>query len=698
MDSYADLEIGLHRRDADIYTIEMRFSAPDSDTDIRVSSNGPAVAEFDREQLLVHQLDPAAYGRALGESLFTAPEARDLFMQARAVADADDEPLRLRILIGQSAPELHGLRWETLRVGDDDSFLSTKENVLFSRYLSSTDWRPVRLRAKAALRALVVISNPTNLADNGLAVVDVAGELKRAKSGLGDEIEITELASGGSATIDNMISHLRSGYDILYFAGHGKLLKGNPFLWLENADGTFNRISATDFITRLQELRERPRLIVLASCESAGKGEEPATADDGALSALGPRLAEVGIPAVLAMQGNISMETVARFMPVFFAELTRDGIIDRAMAAARGAVRDRDDWWAPTLFMRMKSARIWYIPGFSDSRSELEQWKSLVRNIDRQKVTPILGPGLSESILGPRHTVALNWAKTYNFPMSPHDQEALPQVTQFIAVNHGEMFARDELIDYQRQEMVKWIQEHSEYATDSALSEELKAATKPKAPMSSLFSAVWKLRQLENPLDPYWVLAQTPFALYITTDPTDLLRDALTAAGRAPKVEFCRWNEYIEDLPSIYEDEPNYRPSEAEPLIYHLFGIVDEPESLVLTEDDYFEYLIGVTSNNDLIPEFVRRSLVDTALLFLGFRLDEWDFRVLFRSIMKREGRQRRGRYAHIGAQVNPEEGRILEPERAREYLESYFGNADINLFWGRVEDFIAELSQRIQK
>lgn len=695
MESYADLEIGLHRRDADMYSIEMRYSPADSDTDIRLACDGPAVAQFDREQLLQHQLDPLAYGRTLGDNLFAMQEARDLLQQARAAADTDDTPLRLRIFIGQSATELHSLRWETLRLGNEQAFLSTNENVLFSRYLSSTDWRPVRLRARSSLRALVVIANPANLEEYDLTHVDVPGELERAKVGLGDEIELTALANGDGATINNIISQLRTGFDILYLVGHGTIQKGNPYLWLENEDGTANHISATDFVTRLQELRERPRLIVLASCQSAGTGEDASTDDHGAMSALGPRLAEVGIPAVLAMQGNITMETVARFMPVFFEELTRDGVIDRAMAAARGAVRDRDDWWAPTLFMRMKSARIWYIPGFSDSRSELEQWKSLVRNIGRQKVTPILGPDLSESILGSRHQVARNWAETYGYPMSPHDQEALPQVTQFIAVNHGEMFARDELIDYQRTELVKWIQEHGENLNDHGLDDELEAAMKSDTDISSLFDTAWKLRQRENPLDPHWVLAQVPFSLYITTDSSGLLRDALTAAGREPKVEFCRWNQYIEDLPSIYDDDPDYRPSVDEPMIYQLFGTVDEPDSLVLTEDDYFAYLIGVTSNNDLIPEYVRRALVDTALLFLGFRLDEWDFRVLFSSIMQRQGRQRRGRYAHIGAQVNPEEGRILEPERAREYLESYFGNADINLYWGRVEDFIAELSQR---
>ena len=75
------------------------------------------------------------------------------------------------------------------------------------------------------------------------------------------------------------------------------------------------------------------------------------------------------------------------------------------------------------------------------------------------------------------------------------------------------------------------------------------------------------------------------------------------------------------------------------------------------------------------------------ALLFLGFRIDDWNFRVLFRSIMSQEGRSRRHKYAHIAGQILPEEGRFLEPERARSYLESYFQDADISIYWGSVED-----------
>ena len=91
----------------------------------------------------------------------------------------------------------------------------------------------------------------------------------------------------------------------------------------------------------------------------------------------------------------------------------------------------------------------------------------------------------------------------------------------------------------------------------------------------------------------------------------------------------------------------------------------------------------------------VRRALADTGLLFMGFQMDDWDFRVLFRSIMSQEGRGRRSGYVHVAAQINPEEGRILEPERARRYLERYFHHADISIYWGSTEDFVQEIQHR---
>jgi hypothetical protein len=114
-----------------------------------------------------------------------------------------------------------------------------------------------------------------------------------------------------------------------------------------------------------------------------------------------------------------------------------------------------------------------------------------------------------------------------------------------------------------------------------------------------------------------------------------------------------------------------------------------------LTEDDHFDYLIAVTGNKDLIPGVVRRALADTALLFLGFRMDDWNFRVLFRSIMSQQGSGRRKKYAHVAVQIDPEGGRIQDPEMARRYLERYFQGADISIYWGNAEEFVKELRAR---
>jgi len=64
---------------------------------------------------------------------------------------------------------------------------------------------------------------------------------------------------------------------------------------------------------------------------------------------------------------------------------------------------------------------------------------------------------------------------------------------------------------------------------------------------------------------------------------------------------------------SVFDRDRTYRPTEAKPLIYHLFGHHRRPRSLVLTEDDYFDFLIGVTRDKDLVPVGVRRAFADSS-------------------------------------------------------------------------------------
>lgn len=678
MPEAADLEIGLHRRDVTSYAVDLRFVHPQSDADVRLlrGSDLPLV-RFDYDHLRSRILNTVAYGQALTQSLFSDPELVAAFGQASAAAHTLDVPLRVRLFIGPSAPDLHALRWETLCLPGSTDPLLTNEHILFSRYLSSTDWRPVRLRPKRDLRALVFVANPTDIEAYQLSPVDVHGEVARAQESMGNDVATTVLAAHGDATLDTLIAHLRDGYDILYLVAHGVIKDGEPYLWLEDTHGTTAITTGRDLVRQMRDLRERPRLVVLASCQSAGSGDDRHSQDGGTLAALGPRLAELGIPAVLAMQDRVSMRTVATFLPVFFRELLRDGQIDRAMAAARGAVQARHDWWVPVLFLRLKNGCIWYVPGFGDERTGFERWPALLKNIHRGQCTPLLGTHLSE-LLGTQLEIAHRWSDTHTYPLEPYRSEHLSQVAQYLAVTQQPMFPRDDLLDQLRHEiLLRYGEKFPEDAHQGTLED--------------LLALVGHIRRT-NEADPYRLLADLPFPVYLTANFTNLLTEALRAAGKHPVVEICRWNEYIETLPSVYDTEPNYLPDVQRPLVYHLFGHLSEPDSLVVTEDDYFDYLIGFSANDDLVPAPVNEALADNGLLFLGFQPDDWDFRILFRSLAKLWVGRRRRRYINIAAQIAPDENRMQEPVRARRYLEAYFQEANIDIYWGTVEDFARDM------
>ena len=48
----------------------------------------------------------------------------------------------------------------------------------------------------------------------------------------------------------------------------------------------------------------------------------------------------------------------------------------------------------------------------------------------------------------------------------------------------------------------------------------------------------------------------------------------------------------------------------------------------------------------------------------------------------------------HVGVQLSPD-NQLIEPEAAQEYLESYFGNDQVNIFWGDTRHFLDEFRSR---
>jgi hypothetical protein len=678
MDEYADLELSLQR--AETYQVEFRFSQPHSDADISLLTQ----ASFDLSALADLSLLPNDYGTALTSGLFMDEKLRTAFAQARVSAQSLNLPLRFRIAIGASAPELHNLLWELLRNPADNASLATDENILFSRYLASQDWHPVRLKPKGELRALVMLANPSDLGSYKLAALDVQAELQRARTGLG-EIPLSTLpVENTPATLANLIAGLRDSaqpVEIFYLVCHGALVNGQPILFLEDDAGKTDKVAGNELVTRLKELQNRPSLVLLVSCQSAGN------ASNDALSALGPRLAEIGIPAILAMQSNLSMETSAIFLPVFFKELQRDGQIDRALSVARGAVRTRPDYWAPVLFMRLKSGRLWYTPGFGGPRGEFEKWPSLLRGIQSGRCTPILGPGITDALMGSLRELTQRWADDLQYPLAPHERESLPQVAQYRAVDQSRFTAEDEWLSHMRAAILERNHLPAEFLL-------------PDTSVEKLLEGAREQLVGKDEFEPYSLLARLPVKVYITSNTDELLETALRSANREPHTMVCPWREFsTETDPVMYIRDDDYDPTPEKPLVYHLFGLLSQPESLVLTEDDTFQFLIGITRHIKNIPDQVGRALADSALLFLGFQTDEWTFRVLLHTLLAKEGNTLLRRHAHIAAQIEPEEGRLLNPGRARRYLETYFAHGsdiEINIYWGSAREFLKELAGRL--
>lgn len=682
MSQTADLELSIHRQDQQqSYAVDFRYTDndPDNQTDVRLGARQQALVTIDIPALyeMIQTGDFFAYSKALTQSFFASEALRTAFAQIRATTERAGAALRIRLMIGPSAMELYALRWETLLDPQSEQSLATDHTVYFSRYLSSMDWRPVRLQARGELRALAAIAAPAGLEAYKLASVDREKELETIKRGLG-EINLLTLERGALNEI--IAALIAAPIDILYLVAHGTLTEKNePILWLEDEQGRIQRINGNELVTRLRELENRPRLVVLISCQSAGAGKSSGDV----LSALGPRLAEAGIPAVLAMQGNIRMDTIAKFMPVFFNELQKDGRIDRALNVARGQIRDQPDWWMPVLFMRLKSGRLWYTPGESMDGRAYEQWPALIRVIQKARCTPVLGPGLTEPLMGSLRDIARRWAEKFKYPMASHECESFTQVAQFLSVSQpSQGFVFDELEEYLR----GYLRTTHQRILPVGL-------LQGKASLDELVNAIGAVQRKQNPLEAHLVLAQLPLSVYITANADELLEEALRAQNRKPQSVVCPWNEEIDATPMGNVDIDH-------PLVFHFFGRWSQPESLVLTEDDYFRFLIGVTGNQDIIPEVVGKALTNAGMLFMGFQADEWSFRALFHTILARPGGYLRAKNAQVAAQLEPEDDRLLEPQRARKYLEKYLydtRNEKIEIYWGSPQEFAAALWQKWQ-
>lgn len=700
--SYCEIEFKIGWLKDDRYKLDARFMNPLSDTENELVDQTEIT--IDLAQLRDQILDINTYGKMLSDMLFGAANSpvRAAYSHARTAASQQDG-LRIRLNIQGSAPELNAIRWETLLDPDDDTCLFIQERLWFARFLSSRDFRWKPPLNSSDMRALVVIANPHDSKSKwNLAEVDALSEFdiinKAVHTGgknSARQIKLDVLSK--PATVFNIASALKEEYaDILYIICHGMLTPDSkPRLLLETPDNLSHLIEGRELVERLRDMHERPRLIVLASCASAGAEHADA------LTAIGPGLSAAGVPAVIAMQGNITQETSSLFMSTMFENLACTGQIDSAVAAARSAIRQRPDWWMPVLFMRLKTGRLW--PAFASPSIAFDKWDAVVSDIQLSTCVPILGPGLVESAWGGMRNMAGKWAKRYEFPLAPWDRDNLAQVAQYIVYRQSRSRVLTELTGY----LIDYFRNHFPGDRDA-----VEAIQEPAPPLDKGASRllnqwlehVGRLQRSQNKQDPHRLLARLPIPVFINANRDNFLLDALVDAGKRPQVCLCTWLVNYDMPVHLGPKLPeNYIPSPEEPLIFHVFGNFKHPRSLVLTEDDYFDFLMAVTRNEHSrqasIPGMVTEALASSGLLLLGFQPDDWDFRVLLKGVLKQPGSQMSNDYTRVAVQMSPTEGSIIDPDRATHYLQTYFqSQGKLTTFWGAAQDFLNDLAQHCEE
>ena len=662
---FTDLEVRIFSRQERAYPVEITLDGQQ---------------EFQRGQLpgeiipWVSSGDPVADGKKLLDMLLSDPALQNAWSQARGSA----LQRRIRLRIDPGAAELHSIPWELL--SEDNVTLSAAAQTPFSRYLpvalpwgNTAEERPIRV--------LAVISSPEDIQSQyNLTPLDTILErqtLEAAFSGLGASAEIHFLEA--PVTLERLEEELRQGYHILHYLGHGAFSprRGQAALYLQTEGGQTQIVNDEAVIGMLARQQKRPSLVFLAACQSAARS----TAD--AFLGLAPKLVTAGVPAVVAMQDFVDMETARKLSAAFYQRLAEHGTVDRALNEARSVLltASRPDAAVPVLFMRLKSGQLWSAE--ADARGQVLDknprafWTTLVRQIQQKRCTPIIGPRAFGRVLPSQAEIAANWAEEHSYPFT--NRTDMARVAQYLATSQGEAFPRAELLD----------------AMKNGLIQRLPEALRPTRKVPTLTDCIqavgWQNLVADDPNNVQRVLAAFDLPIYMTTNPDSLMVEALRARGAEPLRELCRWGEQLDWLESALG--PDYQPSAENPLVYHLFGSDEQEDSLILTEDDYFNFLVRTASERDRIPNFIREALSSTSLMFVGYSLYDWEFRVLLHGLVA--SRDTRRKFKHVAVQLDLSDSVSGDTAAVQSFLQQYFLEADINVYWGTMEQFIAELREQ---
>src|ERR1051326_1677462 len=88
----------------------------------------------------------------------------------------------------------------------------------------------------------------------------------------------------------------------------------------------------------------------------------------------------------------------------------------------------------------------------------------------------------------------------------------------------------------------------------------------------------------------------------------------------------------IKELPRVRD--------KAKLILYKIHGTFPDAATpktsrIIITEDDYIKFLTVIGAKDKGVPPVIRSDMVDGTLLFLGYSLEDWDFRTIYKGLIE---------------------------------------------------------------
>jgi CHAT domain-containing protein len=370
---YLDFEISVQHEEGDEYVVraksgkgkaEIRFTNPfneDKRKVIRSALTAAALrsASVKRKTKMRGAAAPEVremkdFGALLFQEAVSGP-VRDFYQKCQTQADRDHAGMRLRLTLDQSVDDLP---WEFLVLNDDFMALNPRSPVV--RYIAGAASCSL-VKVEYPLRLLIVIAKPSD--EVPLDTDAEKDSITAALKPLTDQSVVHLTFIEGNNTWKKLMDALLPNRThILHFIGHGTFDEKNDegVLIMADEDGKTELVDS-ERLRVLVQGRSRLALIVLNSCLGTQGG------DAQPFSSVAAGLVKSGIPAVIAMQFEISDEAAREISETFYTSLSLNMPVDAALTEARRRIflsnRNSLEWATPILYMQVPDGQLFEFKG-----------------------------------------------------------------------------------------------------------------------------------------------------------------------------------------------------------------------------------------------------------------------------------------------------------------------------------------------